>query len=114
MGGEEELENVMSRADTIASVFNEDTGLYDYYRLKRPLGSPWTMVSSPIGTPVQDALPSLPWGSRHVGRGRRALGTVARTADIDWRKILETGAIATLAYFAGKQLGLWGRNDARR
>ena len=70
----------MSAVENIASVYDEESGHYDYYRIprgQRP-GRPWTLTGNPVGTPVQDALPKLPRGSVWAGRGERALGTVAQ------------------------------------
>jgi hypothetical protein len=99
----------MSAVDNIASVYDEQTGLYNYYRTPagERLGRPWTMLGNPVGTPVQDALPKLPTGSRYIGRGERALGTIAQGAT-DWKeRALRYGAIGLGVYIVGRIAGIF-------
>ena len=98
----------MSAVDNIASVYNEETGDYEYYRTPRgrKLGRPWTMTGNPVGTPVQDALPKLPQGSAWVGRGNRALGTVAQ-GGTDWKeRAVRYGALGLGVYVLGRIAGI--------
>lgn len=98
----------MSAVDNIASVYNDQTGLYDYYRTPhgQSLGRPWTMSGNPVGTPVMDALPKLPQGSVWSGRGERALGTVAQ-GSTDWKeRLVRYGTIGLGVYVLGRIAGI--------
>ena len=96
----------MTPVQNIASVYNENTGMYDYFQLSKRPGKPWTMRGNPVGTPVQDALPKLPRNARWMGQGERALGTVAR-GETEWKEdATRYGLIALGVYALGRLAGI--------
>lgn len=88
------------------SVFDERTGSYSYYRVPAPPRKGWTMTSSPLGTPVRDALPRLPRGAVRVGRGPMPVGAVVQGLG-EWRyTAAHYGFLGLALYAAGRLLGI--------
>lgn len=79
-----------------ASVYDERKGRYRYYRLLTPPGPPGRQRNSPIGTPIQDALPELPLGAVPNGTGDQAQGVVLRVSST--RRALKLFLVAGAAY----------------
>lgn len=80
-----------------ASVYDERQGRYRYYSLLTPPGPPYRQANSPIGTPIEDALPELPLGAVPNGTGDQAQGVVlqASPARRAIRCVLLAGAVYT-------------------
>lgn len=61
----------------VCSVYRRESGLYDYYLVRNPPGMKLVQQNNPIGIALADALPPLPRPARLIGRGERAIGTIA-------------------------------------
>lgn len=96
----------MSAVSNVVSVYDDATGRYSYYRVPSQPGRSWTMPRSPLGTPVQDALPPLPVRAQRFGHGPTPLGTIVRGSP-DWKEpALKLGAVALGVYVLGRLSGL--------
>jgi hypothetical protein len=66
----------------VCSVYRRETGLYDYYRVRRPPGPKPVTRTNPVGIALADALPDLPRPAQRLGRGEYAVGTVVNDSRI--------------------------------
>jgi hypothetical protein len=66
----------------VCSVYRRDLGLYDYYEVRRPPGPKAVLRDNPVGIALADAIPDLPKPARYLGRGERAVGTIANDTSI--------------------------------
>jgi hypothetical protein len=88
----------------VCSVYRRETGLYDYYLVRRPPGMLPVKRTNPIGVALADALPYLPRPARRIGRGEVAIGTVVR----DDRIALDVGDVFIGGLIAGATSAIVG------
>lgn len=96
----------MGAFSNMVSVYDESTGQYHYYRVNGQPGRAWTMTGNMVGTPIQDALPSLPLRAQRVGQGAQPLGTIVQ-GQPDWKEhAVKWGGIALGVYVLGRLSGI--------